>query len=126
MRQITITSQNAAEVVLKEPILLKRHDLQPIVREGRTLEATHSPPFLWRNLAKKAYDTFTPELIAEVKKDGLLIVKKKLGLALRAMNCTSFIYDPGSLEKCIAAGATKYPYLALFRKGDRVDMTWYQ
>lgn len=126
MHQITITTQNAAEVILQEPVLSRRLDLQSIVREAKTLEATHSPPFLWRNLAKKAYDLLTKELIAEVERDGIKIIKKKQGEALRVMNCMAFIHDSGSMEKCIAAGATKYPYLTIFRKGDRVDMTWYQ
>jgi len=126
MREVTVSVQNAAEVVYQDPVLVKRADLQAVVREARTLEATHSPPFLWRNLNRKAYDLLTREVIQGLEAEGVRIIKKKHGQALRVENCRAYVGDPGSVEKCIAAGANRYPYLAIFRKGDQVHFTWYQ
>jgi hypothetical protein len=126
MREVTISVQNAAEVVCHDFVLVKRPDLQAIIREARTLEATHSPPFLWRNLNRKAYDLFTREVVKELEMEGIKIIKKKHGQTLRVVNCKSYVGDQGSIEKCIATGANRYPYLAIFRKGDQVKFTWYQ
>jgi len=126
MRELTISVQNAAEIIRQDPVLSIRVDLQSIVREAKTLEATHSPPFLWRNLNRKAYDLITRELIEDIEAEGLRITKKKHGQAIRVENCRAYVSDPGSVEKCIAAGANKYPYLAIFRKGSQVHFTWYQ
>lgn len=126
MREVTISAQNAAEVICQDSVLMRRTDLQEVIREARTLEATHSPPFLWRNLNRKAYDLLTRELIRELETEGVRVIKKKHGQALRVQNCRSFVGDPGSIEKCIASGANRYPYLAIFRKGDQVHFTWYQ
>ena len=126
MREVTVSVQNAAEVIRQDPILAKRADLQAIVREAKTLEATHSPPFLWRNLNRKAYDLLTRELLKDLENQGLRIIKKKHGQALRVENCKAYVNDPGSVEKCIAVGSNRYPYLAIFRKRDQVHFTWYQ
>lgn len=127
MREITISVQNAAETIIQDSILSNRMELKCIVREAITLEATHSPPFLWRNLSRKAYDLLTRDLVARIEReDQLRVVKKKHGRSLRVEQCRSFVTDPGSIEKCIAIGANRYPYLAIYRRGDRVDFTWYQ
>lgn len=126
MREVTVSVQNAAEVICHDPVLVKRTELQAVVRESRTLEATHSPPFLWRNLNRKAYDLLTRDLLKALENEGVKIVKKKHGQTLRVENCRAYVGDPGSVEKCIAAGANRYPYLAIFRKGDQVHFTWYQ
>jgi hypothetical protein len=126
MREVTVSVQNAAEVICQDNVLVKRPELQAIVREAKTLEATHSPPFLWRNLNRKAYDLLTRELIKDLEKNDLRIIKKKHGQALRVEHCRAYLNDPGSVDKCIASGANRYPYLAIFRKGDQVHFTWYQ